>query len=334
MNEPLVTVVVVPRERFSVARHALETLYATTPEPFRLVYVAAGVPRRHRRFLAAEARARGFQLVEDRRTLTPNEARNLGLRYVDTPYVAFIDNDALPEPGWLGTLMRCAEETGAWIVGPLYYIGAPGSRIIHMAGGDAHIESVAGRRRFVERHRFANQHVDRVRDRVHREACEQVEFHCMLVRREVFDRLGPLDEGLMCMAEHTDLCMRVRQHGGAIYYEPAAAVTYVTSGRLRASDVRFFALRWSEAWAAATIERFCEKWDLDPTDRDVARLWQVTRGHRHLPLESVERALVRALGWRYGHGLYRAIDRAEIRLNRWWFPFKPETSLREEPIPR
>src|SRR5690349_3158255 len=129
MSEPLVTVVVVPRERFSVARRALESLYAHTPEPFRLVYIAAGAPAPLRRHLAAEARARGFQLVEDQRALSPNQARNLGLQHADTRYVVFIDNDAVPEPGWLGALVRCAEETGAWIVGPLYYIGEPGGGI-------------------------------------------------------------------------------------------------------------------------------------------------------------------------------------------------------------
>ena len=102
MTEPLVTVVVVPRERFSVARRALRALFASTPEPFRLVYIAAGAPPALARSLARQAQARGFQVVEDRRVLTPNQARNLALPYVDTRYVAFIDNDVLPEPGWLG----------------------------------------------------------------------------------------------------------------------------------------------------------------------------------------------------------------------------------------
>jgi len=39
-----VTLVVVPRERFSLAPRALETLYENTAVPFRLVYVDAGSP--------------------------------------------------------------------------------------------------------------------------------------------------------------------------------------------------------------------------------------------------------------------------------------------------
>src|SRR5207249_8335576 len=56
------------------------------------------------------------------RHLVPNEARNIGLRRVRTRYVVFIDNDAVPAPGWLERMVECAEETGAWVVGPLYLV--------------------------------------------------------------------------------------------------------------------------------------------------------------------------------------------------------------------
>jgi hypothetical protein len=64
----------------------------------------------------------------------------------------------------------------------------------------------------------------------------------MLVRTDVLGerRLGPLDEGLLSMAEHTDLCLLVRQHGGEVYFEPNAVVTYITTGPLCRSDYAFF----------------------------------------------------------------------------------------------
>jgi GT2 family glycosyltransferase len=40
-------------------------------------------------------------------------------------YVVFIDNDVLVTPGWLGSLVRRTEETGAWLVGALYCFGEP-----------------------------------------------------------------------------------------------------------------------------------------------------------------------------------------------------------------
>ncbi len=120
MTEPDVTVVVVPRERFSLARRALECLLSETTCPFKLVYVDGASPLAVRGYLEAQARSRGFRLLRSEHHLSPTEARNLGLREVaGTRYVVFIDNDVLVRAGWLEALVGCAEETGAWLVGPM-----------------------------------------------------------------------------------------------------------------------------------------------------------------------------------------------------------------------
>jgi GT2 family glycosyltransferase len=328
MSSPLATIVVVPRERFGVTRRALEAIYANTRGPFHLVYVDGGSPARIRRYLAAQSRARGFTLVRSNRYLTPNEARNLGLRHVRTRYVVFIDNDAVPAPGWLDKLVECAETTSAWIVGPLYFIGEPEQQEIHMAAGDARIEERPGGRRFVERHRFAGKRPAEVRARLVRQPCEQVEFHCMLVRAEVFERLGPLDEELRSVAEHTDLCMLVRRHGGDVYFEPDAIVTYITSGRFGLWDYAYFFRRWSEAWTEASIERFREKWELPVGEAGTKSVARWNEEHRRIPLKPTQRALERVFGWRCGRWLgHDVLLGLERRLNRWWV--RPPRASRE-----
>jgi len=324
VSAPLTTIIVVPRERFRVTRRALEALYANTTGPFDLVYVDGGSPAAIRDYLAAEAPARGFTLVRTERYLSPNEARNLGLRHARTRYVVFIDNDAIPAPGWLDKLVECAEETGAAVVGPLYFIGEPEREEIHMAAGDARIEERPTGRRFVERHRFAGKRPSEVRAHLVRQPCEQVEFHCMLVRAEVFGRLGPLDEGLWNMAEHIDLCMLVRRDGGTVYFEPDSRVTYITSGGFGAADYAYFFRRWSQAWTEASLARFREKWDLPADEAGTASEQRWVEGHRHIPLRPVLRALERVLGWRLGGWLGRAVVLPlERRLNRWWVPPPP-----------
>lgn len=321
MLDPLPTIVVVPRERFGVTRRSLEAIYANTSGPFHLVYVDGGSPAPIRRYLADQARARGFTLVRTDRYLTPNEARNLGVQHARTRYIVFIDNDAVPAPGWLDKLVECAETTGAWIVGPMYFIGEPEHEEIHMAAGDARIEERPTGRRFVERHRFAGKHLADVRAQLARTPCEQMEFHCMLVRAEVFGRLGPLDEALRSVAEHTDLCMLVRRAGGEVYFEPDARVTYITGGRFRCSDHAFYLRRWSHAWNESSIERFRVKWDLPPGEAGMKALSRWAEGHRHLPFQPTLRALERVLGWRLGHWLGDDVLLGlERRLNRWWVP--------------
>ena len=82
MTEGLVTVVVVPRERFSETRSALERMYAATAPPFPLVYVDGGSPRHIREYLEAQSKEKGFQLIRTDYYLAPNEARNLAARSV------------------------------------------------------------------------------------------------------------------------------------------------------------------------------------------------------------------------------------------------------------
>src|SRR4029453_17309584 len=112
------------------------------------------------RYLAATSQDRAFTLVRTPHHLSPNAARNIGLRRVRTRYVVFIDNDAVPAPGWLERLVECAEETGAWVVGPLYFVGEPDRQEIHMAAGDAGIEERPEGRRFFESHRFTGKRLD------------------------------------------------------------------------------------------------------------------------------------------------------------------------------
>ena len=145
-EEASATVVVVPRERFSCARASLDHLFKSTRTPFNLVYIDGNSPPPIAEHLADQARQKGFRLIRRSRYLTPNEARNIGWSSVTTKYVVFIDNDVFVEPGWLQSLVRCAEETGAWVVGPLYLEGDAASPLVHMAGGAAHFVERDGRR--------------------------------------------------------------------------------------------------------------------------------------------------------------------------------------------
>src|SRR5437660_8455617 len=54
MGLPAVTVIVVPRERFSSVPRSLECVYRDTNVPFNLVYVDGGSPEKTKRYLEAE----------------------------------------------------------------------------------------------------------------------------------------------------------------------------------------------------------------------------------------------------------------------------------------
>jgi GT2 family glycosyltransferase len=296
-----VTIVVVPREQFSKSQISLESIYAATPLPFKLVYIDGDSPPSLRRYLECQASAHGFQLIRTDSYLTSNEAHNLGLREVCTEYVAFLDNDVFVQPGWLQALLRCADETGAWAVGPLYCYGIDGRdskpHIVHVAGASLRIVD-DGTRRLEEKGRHVNRPLAEVRPELHREPVDLVEFHCMLVRTDVFDRIGPFDEKLLSFLDHIDFCLAVQQAGGTVYFEPDAVVTHLAPPPFAWMDLPYFLLRWSNAWLRPSVRHFASKHRLRASEHDFGGHFRFRDEHRRRLLAGARRTIQRFLGQR------------------------------------
>jgi len=263
---PEVTIIVSPRERFSHTRESLESIYEHTKYPFKLIYIDGGSPRHIRDYLAKQAEQKQFQLIRTDYYLSPNRARNLGLRQVTSKYVVFIDNDVVVSPDWLQPLVECAEETGATIVSPLICQGTPLHEEVHCAGGESGVlEETKGettRRRIIEKIYKQGRKIADVRPQMQRQKTGLAEFHCMMVRTEVFQQIGLLDEELLNTKEHVDLCILVSEIGGTVYLEPKSLMTYVTGQPLELTDVNYYMLRWSDAWELASLKRLRDKWNL------------------------------------------------------------------------
>jgi GT2 family glycosyltransferase len=263
MLEPIVTVVVVPRERFSCTQESLESIYEHTNFPFKLVYIDGNSPTKVRHYLEAKAQEKNFKLIRTNYYLSPNHARNIGLSHVKTKYLVFVDNDVIVSPNWLEALVNCAEETGATVVGPLMCEKKPIHQRVHFAGGESHIViDVQGRQHLREKMYKQGHQVSKLRPQLQRTETELAEFHCTLILTEIFERLGYLDEQMLNTKEHLDFCMSVAQMGGKIYFEPDSLVTYVPGPPLEWSDLHFYMLRWSDAWTLASLQRIREKWNL------------------------------------------------------------------------
>jgi glycosyltransferase involved in cell wall biosynthesis len=320
MTDAQVTIVVAPRECFSNAARSLESIYEHTDIPFSLVYVDGGSPGRVRRYLAQKARQHDFKLIRTNHYLSPNKARNLGFRFVKTRYVVFMDNDVLVTPGWLAALMNCAEKTGASVVAPVTLMGKSDSQTVHHAGGIVGIREDQGERVFYLEHCFNGKFLTDVAPSLQAGPTDFAEFHCMLMRIETFERVGPLDEQLLSMHEHEDVCLAVRECGGLVYFEPRSVVRFVFPPPLALSDLPYFMLRWSEAWNSASHKHFENKWRLRKNDRIIRLEREWARDHRRTPLRILRgaaRRLCRLLGWQPNRIEQALIFPVEMRLNRY-----------------
>jgi GT2 family glycosyltransferase len=319
-----VTIVIVPRERFSVTQRSLENIYAETNHPFSLVYIDGNSPARVKQYLLRQAREKKFQLIRTDYFLIPNQARNIGLSHAKSEYIVFIDNDVLVKRGWLEALIRCAEETGAWVVGPLYMMGEFESDVVHMAGGNAHIVEQDGQRQFYETQRYLGAKQSEIRSQLRREICEMVEFHCMLVRADVFEKIGFFDENLKSALENPDFCMSVRRSGGEIYFEPDSMVTYLPPSstqptldakRLTWSDLPYFMLRWSHVWNRANLKYFPGKWQLPANDSTLTNQFAAWQNWRSSAVFWPVDKLRSLFGWLLGTLLYEVLSRIEQIFN-------------------
>jgi len=329
------TVVVAPREQFRVTRPSLESILAHTTLPHRLVYVDGGSPRFTSKYLQLKARQHGFSLIRTEHYLSPGEARTLALPHVDTKYVCFIDNDVIVTPGWLESLVQCADETGAWAVGPLYCYNDPALGRIHMAGGLAHIREENGRRSFYEEHRFPRRFVNEVQVQLRREPTELVEYHCKLLRTETFDKFGRQNPRYLSSAESLDLCLQLREACCPVYIEPAAIVSNQQPPPFVWSDLPFFLLRWSDVWNRISLRCFREQWNLPADDGWVRDHYGWLTEHRDLAWEWLAQQTGKALGWRRSHKIARVmIEAIHRRVVRQYLRRRPELREFERSAPR
>jgi GT2 family glycosyltransferase len=294
VSAPLATVVVAPRDAYEHNLRCFDRLLECTPAPRRIVYVDGGSPEPLASELAARAAAADVALLRTERVLTGNEGRNLGLELAragdEPPWVAFVDNDALVEPGWLEGLCACGEATGAAAVMPLICIGPPERQLVHATGGrSAIVDDGEGHRRFEESHPHMNAAVDPTRDQLVRARCEMIELHCVLVRSDVLRQVTPLDEGLRSLMEHTDLGLALRELGGETWFEPAVKISYLPPTKLRGDGRRYYVARWSDEWNEVSVGRFREKWQLPADDactRDTLEFAAWLRARAYLPYRS------------------------------------------------
>ncbi len=319
MSTPEVTIVVVQRERFSQTERALESVYEHTNIPFNLIYIDGKSPAKLKRYLQEQSQAKGFHLIRKERFVPTNEGRNLALSLVKTKYVAFIENDLIVAPGWLENLIQCAEETGAWAVGPLYCESEPVHQRIHMAGGEAHVLEKKGKRYFHEHHRMRGQKVAEMLPQLQRQPIELIEFHCALMRTDKLKEIGGFDEGIKTAPSHIDFCLTVRDRGGEIYFDPSAIVTYITPPPLTLADIPFFNYRWSDRLNRQSLEHFRKKWNLADDDPFINRHYRWMARHRQIILKPIEEKIAQVFPWGLGFAKWvyeKIVFPSEAFLNR------------------
>ena len=157
---------------------------------------------------------------------------NVGIRYAlksEADYVLVVNNDTVVDRGLVEELVSVAEEDKKiGIVAPKIYFAkgfefhkgrytaSEEGKVFWYAGGMTDWSNV------IAHHRG----VDEV-DHGQYDMVEQTDFAsgcCMLIKKEVFEKVGMFDEKYFLYYEDSDLCARVKKSGYKIIYAPKAVL--------------------------------------------------------------------------------------------------------------
>lgn len=242
MNEPRATVIVCTRNRSTALAEACEGALGLG-EPFRwelLIIDNASTDDTREVAQALAERHPGRVRLAVEPTLGLSAARNLGLRLAGGEWVAFLDDDAVPAPGWLEAYDRVLSDRE---------IGAAGGPVDPDFRGELpgwlepeFLPYLSAWDRGSERHRlYYNEYPRGANMAFRRDALARVgEFDCRLGRRGRSLR----------SCEETELCLRIERSRLAVVYEPGVRVRHrVDAGQLTPEWMvaRFAAQGLSEA---------------------------------------------------------------------------------------
>lgn len=160
------------------------------------------------------------RVVENGENLGFTGGNNVGLRYAlerDTDFVLLLNNDTEVAPDFLSRLVEAARvDTSVGIVGPTVYYHEQPERI-WSAGG-----AIDWRRG--ETTMMGLNERDTGQLGLEPRPVDFVTGCALLVKREVVERIGLLDERFFAYYEEAEWCVRARQAGFQIWHVPRAKV--------------------------------------------------------------------------------------------------------------
>jgi GT2 family glycosyltransferase/glycosyltransferase involved in cell wall biosynthesis len=201
----------------------LDSLYAIDfpRDAYEVIVVDNASSDSSREFIASQYPS--VILVQAERNLGFAGACNLGMRHSRGEYIVLLNNDTRVDAAWLRELVAAADSNPD--------IGIVGSKLLFMhnpkeiqnAGSYLTTRGDGGDIGF---HELDEGQYDSVRETM------AVCGASMLVKRELVEEIGSLDEDFFVYGEETDLCYRARLYGKRVVFTPRSVVYHVHAATL------------------------------------------------------------------------------------------------------
>ncbi len=169
-------------------------------------------------------------------------SNNQGAKVAKGKYLMFLNNDTIPQPGWLDNMVKIMKERPD--------VAVVGSKLIYPDNTIQH----AGVAFDVTDSSVRLSHIYKGFDKEHKAVnyireMNAVTAACMLVRKNLFLNIGMFDEGFLNGYEDVDFCLRVREMGNKIIYNSESELYHyeeTTEGRFLYGERndRHFLSKW------------------------------------------------------------------------------------------
>ncbi len=214
-----------------LTRACLQALYRTvSKEHVELIIVDNGSTDGTKDLLRElKGQHSNITVIENKSNLGFSKANNIGARAATGTHLLFLNNDTEPTSGWLENLFSVyREEKSVGIVGAkLLYP----NRTIQHAGIEflrlqqpVHFDGV-GKCEVVPDHPYRNQSEQYPEANIRR-SLDMVTGACLLIDSRLFAEVGGFNESYLNGCEDIDLCLKVRNKGLQVFYEPSAVVIH------------------------------------------------------------------------------------------------------------
>lgn len=232
-GEPLVSIIIPNKDQSEALKKCLDSIREKTSyRNYEIIIVENNSEEPETFAFYKKIAGEKIKIVTWEGEFNYSAINNFGVRHARGDYLLLLNNDVeIINGDWLTEMLSHCQRKEVGIVGAkLYY---PDNTIQH-AGINIGIGGVAGSV-FVGLPRAFSGYLHKASIQLDLSA---VTAACMLVKRSVFEQVGGLEEKLKVAFNDVDFCLRVREKGYLVVYDPYAELYHYESKTRGAEDTK------------------------------------------------------------------------------------------------
>ena len=239
-NKKVTCSIIIPVfNRVEFTKKCIEAILRNTPSELYEIIVIDNASSDETKMFLSNIENR-IKIIYNETNIGFAKACNQGAKLANGEFLVFLNNDTIPVAGWLESMVAYAEKDDE--------IGVIGSKLLYPDGTIQHagIELING----VPDHPFRNAPGDMPEANTMREL-DMVTGACLLIKKEIFERCNGFDENYRNGVEDVDLCLKVRELGFKVVYNPQSILYHhegKTAGRFDhvRENLELFFKRWGQ----------------------------------------------------------------------------------------